>query len=159
MENEKPATARQPIWIPIVHVVQVFLSVIILGLSGYLIHGKYFDTLGYDIFTSLLTWIVVAYLLITAFISSLHKLSHPLIVIAANALLVIFWLAAMGATAHLRSTFKYNVNIYGCYDDGSSVDSTTCLVGRDGLEKRAAVATKTGLAIMSSIAGLSALVM
>lgn len=51
MENEKPATARQPIWIPILHVVQVFLSVIILGLSGWLIHGKYFDTLGYDIFT------------------------------------------------------------------------------------------------------------
>lgn len=107
----------------------------------------------------LLTWIVVAYLLITAFISSLHKLSHPFIIIAANSVLVIFWLAAMGATAHLRSRFKYDVNIYGCYDDGSSIDSTTCLVGRDGLQKRAAVATKTGLAVMSSIAGLSALVM
>ena len=51
MESEKPTTGRQPIWIPIVHVAQVFLSLVVLGLSGYLIHGKYFDTLGYDIFT------------------------------------------------------------------------------------------------------------
>ncbi|KAH7346748.1 hypothetical protein BKA65DRAFT_283466 [Rhexocercosporidium sp. MPI-PUGE-AT-0058] len=158
MESEKPSTGRWPIWIPIVHVAQVFLSLIILGLSGYLIHGKYFNTLGFDIFASLLTWLVVAYLLITAYISSLHNLTHIFIVIAANALLVLFWLAAMGATASLRSSFKYNVNIYGCYDDGSSIDSTTCLVGRD-LEKRAAVATKLGLSMMSAIAGLSALVM
>lgn len=73
--------------------------------------------------------------------------------------MVIFWLAAMGATAHLRSTFKYNVNVYGCYDDGSSVDSTTCVVYKRELGKRAAVATKTGLSVMSSIAGLAALEM
>ncbi|KAH6713586.1 hypothetical protein BKA61DRAFT_44371 [Leptodontidium sp. MPI-SDFR-AT-0119] len=158
MESEKPSTSRQPIWIPIVHGGQVFLSVVILGLSAYLIHGVYFDTLGYDIFTSLLTWLVVAYLLVTAYISSLHKFTHIFITIAANAGLVVFWLAAMGATARLRSRFKYDVNIYGCYDDGSAVDSTTCLVGR-GLEKRAAVATKMGLSMMSAIAGLSALVM
>ncbi|KAG4429376.1 hypothetical protein IFR05_015143 [Cadophora sp. M221] len=160
MESEKPTTGRQPIWVPIVHGAQVFLSVGILGLSGYLIHGKYFDTLGYDIFASLLTWLVVAYLLVTTYISSFHQFTHIFIVIGSNALLVIFWLAAMGATARLRSRFKYNVSIYGCYDDGSAVDSTTCLVGREiGLEKRAAVATKAGLSMMSAIAGLSALVM
>ncbi|KAL2069839.1 hypothetical protein VTL71DRAFT_14518 [Oculimacula yallundae] len=160
MENEKPATSRRPIWVPIVHGAQVFLSVVILGLSGYIIHGKYFDTLGYVIFTSLLTWLVVAYLLVTAYISSFAKFTHIFLVIAANAGLILFWLAAMGATARLRASFKYNVTVYGCYDDGSNIDSGTCIVGRsEGLQKRAAVATTGGLAILSAIAGLSALVM
>ncbi|XMA16852.1 hypothetical protein WAI453_009643 [Rhynchosporium graminicola] len=158
MEDEKPVTSRHPIWVPIVHLAQIFFSVVVLGLSGWLIQGKYFDTLGYDIFTSLLTWLVVAYLLITTHMSSFAKFTHILLVIAANAVLVLFWLAAMGGTARLRSRFKYDVTVYGCYDDGSNIDYSTCLVGRK-LEQRAAVATTTGLAVMSGIAGVSALVM
>jgi len=157
MENEKPST-RRPVWIPVVQAAQFLLALIILGLSAYLIHGIYFDTLGYDIFCCILTWIVVVFLIASTYISSLSALNHIVIVIGSNALMVLFWLAAMGATARLRSTFKYNVSIYGCYDDGSSVDSTTCLVGR-ALQARAAVATHLGLSIMSAIAGLSALVM
>ena len=48
--NEKPSYAQRPVWIPIVQGLAALLSVVILGLSAYLVHGKYFDTLGYDIF-------------------------------------------------------------------------------------------------------------
>lgn len=72
--------------------------------------------------------------------------------------MAIFWLASMGANAKTRSSFKYAVNVYGCYDDGSSIDAHTCFVGRDVEElKKRAIANKKGLAYMSAIAGLSAL--
>ncbi len=109
---------------------------------------------------SLFTWLAIVFFFLTAYISSLRNFKFiTFVVIAVNGLMVLFWLAAMGATAHLRTTFKYSVNIYGCYDDGSDVDSTTCVVYKRQLEKRAAVATKAGLSAMSAIAGLSALEM
>lgn len=75
-----------------------------------------------------------------------------------DAVMFIFWLSGMGAAAALRASFKYSVTIDGCYNDGSLVNSSTCVVERS-LQKRAAVATSTGLSIMSAIAGLSALEM
>ncbi|KAL5345740.1 hypothetical protein ACLOAV_009494 [Pseudogymnoascus australis] len=48
MENQ--TSPRAPIWVPIVRGVQVFLSIIVLGLSAYVIHGYYFNTLGFTIF-------------------------------------------------------------------------------------------------------------
>ncbi|KAI9046604.1 hypothetical protein LZ554_009347 [Drepanopeziza brunnea f. sp. 'monogermtubi'] len=158
--NERPRKTRQPIWVPIVRGVQVLLSLVIIGLSGWLIHGKYFNEIGYDIFCVILTWIVVVCLFMIAYLPVLAVLNHAVILIIVNAVMAIFWLAAMAATAHLRSKFKYNVTVYGCYDDGSSIDSSTCVVGKRELEKRdGAVATKTGLRVMSAIAGLSGLMM
>lgn len=75
-----------------------------------------------------------------------------------DAVMAIFWLSAMGASAALRASFKYEVTIDGCYNDGSLVNSSTCVVER-GMEKRAAVATSTGLSVLNAIAGLSALEM
>jgi hypothetical protein len=49
MANQSPA-ARSPIWIPIIRGIQILLSLIILGLSGDLIHGLYFNALGFAIF-------------------------------------------------------------------------------------------------------------
>ncbi|KAJ5035460.1 uncharacterized protein L3040_007927 [Drepanopeziza brunnea f. sp. 'multigermtubi'] len=158
--SERARTTRQPIWVPIVHGVQVLLSLAIIGLSGWLIHGKYFNEIGYDIFCVILTWIVVVCLFMAAYLPFLAALNHAVILTMVNAVMAIFWLAAMAATSHLRSKFKYNVTVYGCYDDGSSIDSSTCVVGKRELEKRdGAVATKTGLRAMSAIAGLSGLMM
>lgn len=72
--------------------------------------------------------------------------------------MVIFWLSGMGAAAALRATFRFDVNVDECYDDGSMVGSTTCVVSRN-MEKRAAVAGATGLSVMSAVAGVSALEM
>lgn len=70
--------------------------------------------------------------------------------------MLIFWLSAMGAAAALRASFKYRVTVDGCYNDGSAINSSTCVVSRD-LEKRAAVAGSIALSIMSAIAGLAAI--
>jgi hypothetical protein len=64
----------------------------------------------------------------------------------------------MGATAALRASFKYSVDVEGCVDNGQAIDSTYCIVER-GLSKRGAVASSAGLSMMSGVAGLSALEM
>ncbi len=103
-----------------------------------------------------MTWIVFAYHFATEFNASLSSIRHPFIVIGVDALMAVFWLSAMGATAALRASFKYTVDVEGCYSNGQAVDSTTCIVDR-GLESRDAVASHAGLDMMSGIAGLSAL--
>jgi len=67
--------------------------------------------------------------------------------------MIVLWLASLGSNAAFRAAFTVNVNVGACYDDGSAVDSTQCEVyKRDG-----AVANQTGLAELSAVAGLSAL--
>ena len=73
--------------------------------------------------------------------------------------MIILWLASMGANAANRATFTVNVNVEGCYDDGSTVSAHHCIVSKRELVKRGAVADKGGLAMMSAIAGLSAVQM
>lgn len=103
-----------------------------------------------------MTWLVAAYHFATEFIPSLAAIRHPFIVIGIDALMALFWLSAMGATAALRASFKYSVDVEGCYNNGQAISSETCVVTR-GLEKRDAVVSHTGLDMMSGIAGLSAL--
>ena len=76
--------------------------------------------------------------------------------IGVDALMALFWLSAMGATAGLRASFKYSVDVEGCYSNGQAINSDTCIVDRD-LETRDAVASHVGLDLMSGVAGLSAL--
>ncbi|KAE8442913.1 hypothetical protein EG329_002585 [Mollisiaceae sp. DMI_Dod_QoI] len=154
-EHESPAP-QPPSWFPFVLGLEFLLAVIILGLSAYIIHGKYFDTLGFTIFASLLTWLIVAYNFATVYITSLKRHHIQYAVMGADAVMFIFWLSAMGAAAALRASFKYSVTVDGCSNDGSLVNSETCVVERDN---GGAVADSDGLAILSAIAGLSALEM
>lgn len=64
--------------------------------------------------------------------------------------MIVLWLASLGANAAFRGSFIYSVNAE-CYSDGSAINSGYCNV-----YKRAAVATPTGLAVLSSVAGVSA---
>jgi len=143
-------------WIHIVRGFQLFFSFIIIGLSGDLIHGYYFNQLGFAIFCVLMTWLVFAYHFATEFNASLAVIRHPFAVIGIDAVMALFWLSALGATAALRASFKYSVDVEGCYSNGQAIDSSTCIVARS-LEERDAVASHTGLDMMSGIAGLSAL--
>ncbi|KAE9381123.1 hypothetical protein N431DRAFT_306763, partial [Stipitochalara longipes BDJ] len=149
---------QAPIWIPILRGVQFLFSIIIFALSANLIHGKYFSAMGFAIFCSLLTWIVISYNLGTKYISSLNSFWNQFAVIGADAVMILFWLSSMGASAALRIAFRYPVTVDGCYSDGSTINSETCVVER-GLEKRGAVASNAGLSMMSAVAGLSALEM
>ena len=95
---------------------------------------------------------VVAYQLISERVESARGGYDIWAVMALDLLMAIFWLASLGANAALRATFNVTVNIESCYNDGSAVNSNHCTVS-----KRAAVASPTGLALMSAVAGLSAL--
>jgi hypothetical protein len=100
----------------------------------------------------------VSYNLVTKYVASLNSFWNQFAVIGADAIMVIFWLSSMGASAALRSSFKYSVTVDGCYNNGSDINSETCVVER-GLEARGAVASSAGLSMMSAVAGLSALEM
>lgn len=73
-------------------------------------------------------------------------------ILSLDLFMAIFWLACMGANAALRATFTQDVTIEQCYNDGSTINSSTCTISRRGT-----VATPVGLALISAIAGLSAL--
>ncbi|KAI0971891.1 hypothetical protein F4678DRAFT_432429 [Xylaria arbuscula] len=64
--------------------------------------------------------------------------------------MIILWLASLGANAAFRSAFVVPVDA-DCYSDGSAINSGHCVIS-----KREAVATPTGLAVLSSVAGVSA---
>ncbi|KAJ2899148.1 uncharacterized protein MKZ38_003395 [Zalerion maritima] len=147
-----------PAWFNVVRGFQIFLAFVIMGLSGWIIHGVLLNPTAFSLVCGLFTWIVCIYALVSEKVQSARQLYNIYAILALDALMVIFWLSSMAAGAHLRASFKYSVNIFGCYDDGSSIDAHTCLAGRD-LEKRAAVANDAGLSVLSAIAGLSALEM
>ena len=98
------------------------------------------------------TWIIVTYVLVTEKVASARGAYNIWAVLALDFLLALFWMASLGANAALRAAFNTRVNIESCYDDGSSVSAHHCTIS-----KRATVANATGLALMSAIAGLSAL--
>jgi len=94
----------------------------------------------------------------TLYIESLKQYRIQYAALGADAIMVLFWLSAMGASAALRASFRYSVTVEGCYNDGGLIDSSTCVVAR-AMEKRAAIVSSTGLTILSSIVGLFALEM
>ncbi|KAG6101911.1 hypothetical protein E4U30_000687 [Claviceps sp. LM220 group G6] len=145
-----------PIWVTIVRALQILISLVILGLAGRLMHDLYLDEFGLAVATSVLTWIIVLYFLLTEKISSWHKAYHVVAVLALEAFLVVLWLATFAAAAARRASFKVQASTSYCYDDGSYINSLYCFRKR-ALEKRA-VLFKSGQDMFSAIAGLGALV-
>ena len=103
------------------------------------------------------TWIVVAYVLVSEKVASARSLYQIWAVLALDLLMAIFWLASLGANAALRASFNVSVTVTGCTDDGSAISAHSCTVVKRDLAKRAAVAGPVGLAVMSAIAGVSAI--
>lgn len=104
------------------------------------------------------TAIVVGYVLITEKVQSAQGAYNIWAVLALDSLMAVFWLASLGSNAALRATFTETVNIESCYNDGSTISSNHCTISGRDLTKRRAVAGQAGLAVMSAIAGVSALV-
>ncbi|KAG5957345.1 hypothetical protein E4U58_006182 [Claviceps cyperi] len=145
-----------PIWVTIVRALQILMSLVILGLAGRLMHDLYLDEFGLAVATSVLTWIIVLYCLLTEKISSWQKAYHVVAVLALEAFLVVLWLATFAAAAARRASFKVQASTSYCYSDGSYINSLMCFRKR-ALEKRA-VLLKSGQDMFSAIAGLGALV-
>lgn len=160
---------KTPMWMMIIRGFQFLLSLIIVGLAGRLMHDAYLDEEGIALATvctqvslhpgvsaykpqSLITWVVVAYVVLAEKIPSLHKAYHVVAILALDCFLVIMWLATFAAAAAERARYVYDVDVDGCYSDGSLIESKTCVT------KRSVILFKTGAAMLAAIAGLGALV-
>ncbi|KAI8626909.1 hypothetical protein F5Y19DRAFT_478121 [Xylariaceae sp. FL1651] len=143
-----------PKWFIGLRVAQIVVSLIIVALAGIFIHGYYADPLGFAIASSIFTWIIALYAILSEHSSACRAGYNTWAVLSLDGVMIVFWLASLGANAALRSTFVVPVTVEDCYNDGSAVNSNHCSV-----YKRAGVANHTGLAILSSVAGVSAVML
>jgi len=150
---------QTPTWVVVIRGFQILLSIIILGIAGYLMHGKVLDENAFALVCCIFTWIVVGYTLATEKASSARGAYNIWAVMALDLFMAILWLASLGANAALRAAFNAKVRVGGCYSTGSAFDSHYCDVYRR-LARRGnegALASDTGLVLIATIAGLSAL--
>lgn len=103
-----------------------------------------------DILQSVLTWVALGYILLSEKLTSLRSAYNIFAVLGVDLFMTILWLAAMAVNARHRAAFVVPVEISGCSDDGSLVDSTTCWRLRK--RERVFVANQVGLAIMVVVA-------
>ncbi|KIL84869.1 hypothetical protein FAVG1_11739 [Fusarium avenaceum] len=157
--HEKPAAdhvLQTPLWVMIIRGLQFLFSLIVLGLCARLVHDASLPEELFCIAVAVITWVVIAYAVLTEKISSFRTAYHIIAVICLDGLMVILWLAAWAATAARRAKYVVPVNTYGCYDDGSLSDSKTCnIFKRDGEN---VILFKSGLAMLAAAAGVGALV-
>jgi hypothetical protein len=139
-----------PRWFIGIRVAQIVVSLIVVALAGYFIHGAYADPLGVAIATGIFTWIVALYAILTEHSAACRSGYNTWAVLALDGFLIVLWLASLGANAAFRAAFTTPVNTE-CYNDGSAVNSNHCIV-----YKRGYVAGPTGLAALAGVAGLSA---
>ncbi|KAM0197822.1 hypothetical protein ACHAPQ_006073 [Fusarium lateritium] len=158
--HEKPAgdhVLKTPLWIIIIRGFQFLISLVVLGLCARLMHDATLDEEAFSLAVAIITWIVIAYAVLTEKITSFRSAYHIIAVLCLDGLMVILWLAAWAATAAQRAKYVVPVNTYGCYDDGSLKDSKTCnIFKRDDDDN--VILFKTGLAMLAAVAGLGALV-
>ncbi|KAH8820269.1 hypothetical protein F5884DRAFT_41091 [Xylogone sp. PMI_703] len=148
-----------PKWTYPLRALQIFFSIVILGLSGYGVYWIHFGSWGFAIFTCIATWIIIAYILLTSLVGACRGAYNYWAIIALESISVIFWLSSMAALAATRATFTVPTTIDGCVhtDGGGICDKKRDLSGH--LVKRTYVATYSYLNMMSAAAGLSALEM
>ncbi len=119
------------------------------------------ETITSDSFLQIVfTWIVVAYALITEKVEGARGAYNIYAILSLDLFMAILWLAAMGANAATRASFRFSANVGACYDRGTSVNSHVCETYKRSLDKRAdqpAVAGTVGLAVMAAAAGVSVL--
>ncbi|KAI6087394.1 hypothetical protein F4821DRAFT_107493 [Hypoxylon rubiginosum] len=143
-----------PSWFIAIRVFQIVLALVVVAMTGWWIHGLYYDELGFVIVCGLFTWIIAIYALLAERVVSCRRAYNTWAILALDLLMIIFWLAAMAATANRRSKFTVPVSA-DCVSDGSTVNSGHCII-----EKRVVgVATNGALGVLSGIAGVSALIM
>ncbi|TEA20667.1 hypothetical protein C8034_v008091 [Colletotrichum sidae] len=148
----QPPVITTPAWVLAIRISQFLLAVIILGLSGAIIHWVYMDELGLSLAISLFTWVIVLYTLLSEKLPALRQIYSLWAVLVLDLFLAILWLSTMGAAAARRATFTVPVTA-SCASDGSAVNSGRCSV----VAKRYIVMGHGALAMLSAVAGLSAL--
>ncbi|KAI0486680.1 hypothetical protein F4859DRAFT_309917 [Xylaria cf. heliscus] len=140
-----------PKWFIGLRAAQIVVALIIVALSGYLIHGYYADPQGIAIASGIFTWIIALYAILTEHSAGCRSGYNTWAILSLDFLMIVLWLASLGANAAFRASFVVPVNA-DCYDDGSTVNAGHCVI-----YKREAVAGPTGRAVISAVAGISAI--
>lgn len=146
-----------PVWMVVIRGVQVVLALGIVGMCGWLMHGKVLDAQAFGLVCGIFTWIIVGYTLTTEKVAGARGAYNIWAVMSLDLFMAIFWLASLGTNAHTRSKFNSRVTVSGCYSNGETFNSKYCNVNKRGDGTENAVAGDGALAIMSAVAGLSAL--
>ncbi|RFU29214.1 hypothetical protein B7463_g7115, partial [Scytalidium lignicola] len=148
-----------PKWTYALRGLQIFFSIVVLGLSAYGVYWLHFSSWGFAIFTCIATWIMLTYILVVNLVESSRGAYNYWAVLALEVVSVIFWLSAMAALAATRATFTVPTTINECVhtDNGGVCDKKRDVSGN--LYKRAYVATDSYLDMMSAAAGISAIEM
>ncbi|KAJ2999172.1 hypothetical protein NUW58_g86 [Xylaria curta] len=116
-----------PRWFIGVRVVQIIVSLVIVALSGYLIHGYYADPQGIAIASGIFTWIIAAYAILTEHSAACRPGYNTWAILSLDFFMIVLWLASLGANAAYRASFVVPVTA-DCYNDGSAVNSNHCIV-------------------------------
>ncbi|KAI3336857.1 hypothetical protein HD806DRAFT_19838 [Xylariaceae sp. AK1471] len=138
-----------PKWFIGLRVAQIIVSLIIVALAGAFIHGAYADPLGVAIASGIFTWIIALYAILTEHSAACRSGYNTWAILSLDFLMIVLWLASLGSNAAFRSAFNTTVNAE-CYDDGSAINAGHCVTKREYL------ASDAGLAWLSSVAGISA---
>jgi hypothetical protein len=152
--SEKPSGNHilvSPLWLLIVRGFQFGLALLCLALGGSLISVGYLDEEGLNVAVGVLTWLAVAYIVLSEKVPALQVAYHVIAVLVVEALMVILWLATFAATAARRSDFgSASGGGGGCYNG-------VCYSAKRDLEKRDTT-VKSFLDRLAAAAGLGALV-
>ncbi|KAK8082540.1 hypothetical protein PG996_001321 [Apiospora saccharicola] len=148
-----------PAWVLVARIFQIIFSIIAIGIAGWWIHGLYLDSLGFVIACSVFTWIVSLYNILSEKAAGCRSGYNTWAALSLDGLLIVFWLAAMGATASARASFKYSV-VASCTSDGSAINSGQCdVLRRRYTDDTVGIASYAALDVLSGLAGVCALVM
>ena len=143
-----------PKWVLVLRIFQIIMSVITVAMAGWWIHSLYRDALGFVIVCGLFTWITAFYTILSERAAACRQWYNTWAVLALEGTMILFWLAAMGATANTRAAFRYNVQAT-CTSDGSAINSGRCYVSK----RNVGVASREALEVLSGIAACCAFVM
>ncbi|KAI0115722.1 hypothetical protein GGR51DRAFT_555599 [Nemania sp. FL0031] len=142
-----------PRWFIGLRAVQIIVALIVVALSGVLIHGYYADSLGVAVASAVFTWIIALYAILTEHSAACRSGYNTWAILSLDFFMMVLWLASLGANAAFRASFVTPVDAE-CYDDGSAVNAGHCVI-----YKRAAVANATGRSLISAVAGVSAIML
>ncbi|KAI0165886.1 hypothetical protein GGR57DRAFT_140283 [Xylariaceae sp. FL1272] len=142
-----------PKWFIGIRVAQIVISLIAVALAGFFIHGYYADCLGFAIVSGLFTWIIAVYAILSEHNAACRSAYNTWATLSLDFVMIIFWLASLGANAAFRAAFTTSVTA-SCTDDGSAINAGHCTV-----YKRYAVANQAGLGALSGVAGVSAIML
>ncbi|KAI0138642.1 hypothetical protein F4776DRAFT_663012 [Hypoxylon sp. NC0597] len=141
-----------PRWFIALRVLQIVFALVNIALTGWWINALYYDELGFVIVCGLFTWVVAVYALLAEKVVSCRRAYNTWAILSLDGLMIIFWLAAMAATANRRGTFNISATAT-CVSDGSAINSGHCVYAKRDF------ASNTALGALSGIAGISALTM